>query len=121
MALGWRDICAGCPKQTNSYDCGVYVIKGIELLSKGLALDHSEQDITNFRVAITDAILSEKLDSSQPNLNPVFLLEEDELESDEGLELLFKIGDFDPDEDDKAGEEAICNNQAPKVKDSKPE
>ena len=49
VALGWRDICAVCPQQSNSYDCGVYVIKGIEQLSKGLAMDHSEQDITNFR------------------------------------------------------------------------
>ena len=108
VAPGWRDICAVCPQQSNSYDCGVYVIKGIEQLSKGLALDHSEQDITNFRVVITDAILSDKLDSSQPNLNLVFLLEEEELESDDGLELLFKIGDFDPDEEGMAGE-SRCN------------
>ena len=49
VALGWRDTCAVCPKQTNSYDCGVYVIKGIEQLSKGLTLKHYEQDIANFR------------------------------------------------------------------------
>ena len=65
-------------------------------------------------MAITDAILSDKLDSSQPNLNPVFLLEEEELESDDGLELLFKIGDFDTDEDDKAGEEADATTKHPR-------
>ena len=59
VALGWRDICAVCPQQTNSYDCGVYVIKGIEQLSKGLALDYSGQDIINFRVTITEAILTD--------------------------------------------------------------
>ena len=119
VALGWRDTCAECPKQTNGYDCGVYVIKGIEQLAKGLALEHSEQDITNFRVAITNAILFDKLDSRQPNLNTVFLLDEEVSEPEDGLELLFKIGDFDPDEDGIG--EASCNDQAPKVEVNRPE
>ena len=34
--------------------------------------------------------------------------------------MLFKIGDFDPDDDGTAGESS-CNNQAPKVEDSEPE
>ena len=92
VGLGWRDTCAVCPKQTSSYNCGVYVIKVIGQLANGLALEHSEQDITKFRVAITNAILFDKLDSSQPNLNTVFLLDEEEPDSEDRLELLFKIG-----------------------------
>ena len=69
---------------------------------------------------ITNAILFDKLDSRQPNLNTVFLLDEEESESEDELELLFKIGDFDPDDDGTAGESS-CNNQAPKVEDSEPE
>ena len=42
----WSDECVqGGPTQSNSLDCGVYVIKGIEQLTKGLPLDYSSADI----------------------------------------------------------------------------
>ena len=57
---GWRYICAVCPKQTNGNDCGVYVVKGIEQLTKGLMLYHSPKDITDFRMTIAKAILKKR-------------------------------------------------------------
>ena len=48
--LEWSDICVqDGPSQNNFVNCGVYVIKGIEQLTKGLPLDHSPSDTTAFR------------------------------------------------------------------------
>jgi hypothetical protein len=104
--LEWSDIWVqDGPTQNNSVDCGVYVIKGIEQLTKGLPLDHSPSDITAFRWTIFEAILLGCLKRTQSPLEVVFDNDPTGSDNEDKEDLLFKQSDFSDDEDEIPGVE----------------
>jgi hypothetical protein len=104
--LEWSDIWVqDGPTQNNSMDCGVYVIKGIEQLTKGLPLDHSPSDITAFRWTIFEAILFGCLKRTQSPLEVVFDNDPTRSDNEDKEDLLFKQSDFSDDEDEIPGVE----------------
>ena len=48
----WDYIEYECPKQNNSYDCGVFVCKFIDYISRDQNLDFTQDDISYFRILI---------------------------------------------------------------------
>ena len=79
------------PNKTNGNDCGIYVVKGIEQLTKGPMLHHSPEDITAFGMTIAEAILKNELEKEQAELPiTIFELEETD-ESEEEQEMLLGL------------------------------
>jgi Ulp1 family protease len=49
------------PRQENTYDCGVFLCKYIEYLSRGEQITFTQQDMNYFRLLITTELLEGKL------------------------------------------------------------
>jgi len=59
---GWEDyFLPTSPQQTNYDDCGVFMLKGIEVLSRGDTLDFNGQDIQNMRQRMYLELTRQKL------------------------------------------------------------
>jgi Ulp1 family protease len=54
---GWKYYPSKCPKQTNSYDCGVFTCKYMEYLSRDKKLDFNQDDMNYFRIQIGAELL----------------------------------------------------------------
>lgn len=49
------------PRQDNPYDCGVFMLKGIDFLSRNQKLSFTSKDIQYFRTLITVEVINGKL------------------------------------------------------------
>lgn len=55
--FGWKFFVSKCPKQNNSYDCGVFLCKYMDYLSRDKNLEFSNEDMNYFRIQIGVDIL----------------------------------------------------------------
>ena len=47
------------PQQHNSYDCGVFMLLGMDFLARGLTLNFSQSDMTRVRQVIADTTIQD--------------------------------------------------------------
>lgn len=50
-----------CNKQENGYDCGVFVCKFMDYISRGQQITFSQKDMKYFRILIAGELFSEKI------------------------------------------------------------
>ena len=74
----WKYYAPTIPKQKNSHDCGVFICKFMDYISRGNKFNFSHDDMDYFRILIGIQICN-----SQLNFNPINLDDEDDDEEEE--------------------------------------
>ena len=119
------------PRQTNSYDCGMFSIMCADFLSEGLRLEFSQRDMPHFRLRAANAIIEKRIepeDDAEPQSSLIVSFEIARLFSDAEAEQILQAiesmsrsktpprrspleedSDDSDDSDDNAGE---CGNDS---------